>query len=103
MLIATPAATATPAASPNQCNRPVSIAKIATPNLSTAFQSNPKPVVIEVLVTADGAVEQTRLLLSSGDKNFDEAILSSAQHSIYSPAQKDCVKIAGRYLFHFGR
>ncbi|MGA8576212.1 MAG: M56 family metallopeptidase [Candidatus Cybelea sp.] len=55
--------------------------------------------VVVVKVATDGKPVFARVYRSSGDAKLDQAVVTAAQHSTYTPALVNCVPADGTYLF----
>ena len=57
---------------------------------------------VEVLVTLspDGKALKTEIQASSGDPDFDAAVLLAARSSGYLPQIRGCMRVASTYVFH---
>jgi beta-lactamase regulating signal transducer with metallopeptidase domain len=55
--------------------------------------------VVVVKVAADGKPGAVRVYQSSGNAKIDQAVVTAAQHSTYTPRLVNCVPTDGTYLF----
>ncbi|HTU81772.1 MAG TPA: M56 family metallopeptidase [Candidatus Acidoferrales bacterium] len=69
------------------------------------WPSSSVSAVVAVSIASDGKPAAVRVYESSGNADVDDAVLSAARKSTYSPKLVDCVPVAGDYLFkaNFGR
>lgn len=84
------------------CNRPVTILSGVQPSYPDSAKSlhlGTELVVTEVRVDAQGVVQSVRIRQSSGVDSMDRAALKAAAESTYAPAEKNCVPVAGTYIF----
>jgi len=54
---------------------------------------------VEVSIAPSGKVTGAKIYRSSGDAAVDNAVLTAAEKSAYSPKIVDCVAVQGTYLF----
>ncbi len=88
----------TPSSRNMKCNHEVQVVQAPVP------KQGPLPggrVVVNVLVLPSGGVRSTRVAASSGNATLDRVALSLARQATYSPAVRDCKRIAAIYKFMF--
>ncbi len=108
-----PASTATVTTSATATNGSHIVAAACTaPNVEAAVVTAVAPKIphsaapakgaVDILVTigANGAVTKAAVEHSSGQAAVDSAVLNAAKASTYSPARRNCVPVAGAYVFH---
>jgi TonB family protein len=54
---------------------------------------------VQVNLSATGAVLSATIAKSTGNAALDQAALLAAKQSTYKPEIKDCVPVAGAYLY----
>ena len=95
----TTTADATP--SPPGCrpDRPVFAVQKVTPEMPDDARGASGTVIIEVQVDNTGRVMSTIIQRSSNNKALDDATVSAARRSKYSPAIRNCVAVPGMYRY----
>jgi bla regulator protein blaR1 len=84
---------------PASCKHDAAVLHAAAPQLPSSMKGSAEGTVL-VKISADGRVIGTRMVKSSGNADFDQAIVNAAEASSYSPATLNCKAKDGYYLFH---
>ncbi|MDP9112028.1 MAG: TonB family protein, partial [Candidatus Eremiobacteraeota bacterium] len=89
---------ATACAAPDIDARTIQTASLETP-LEARQQGATGTVQVKVSLDADGAIGGASIYRSSGWAVLDQAALRAARDSTYRAEEKNCVPVAGSYLF----
>ena len=113
-MIDQPAATASPAAASTESPSPVASAaacdvpnarprvlQLVKPTYTRYMEENHKAGVVDVLVYIDdhGIVVKAEIYHSAGDVYLDGATYDAAVATKYAPEIKNCVPVAGKYIY----
>jgi TonB family protein len=83
------------------CTASASVVDPAEPKVpsGTPKVAKPSTAQIAVKISPSGSVLGATVYKSSGRSDLDRATLEAAVASTYAPAKRDCVAVAGSYLF----
>ncbi len=98
LLVALQTAPPTPA----PCNRDATVVHQTSPDYPQTARElglGQRTVVIRVYLTPQGTIAALRVLTSSGNGFLDQAALTAAAQSTFSPRVKSCKPAFGLYLF----
>ncbi len=79
---------------------PAAIVEHPTPDIpQLAYLDGPKDVVVQIDLSASGALEGASVARSSGQSLLDMEALRVVRTSRFSPAISDCLPVESRYLY----
>ena len=80
-------------------NTDVKVLTPAPPDIPKSALTKPRTAYALVNVGADGHPTSAKIAVSSGNAAMDHAVTEAAMASTYSPATKNCIAVAGTYMF----